>query len=388
MAQRSLKRNKKVYIYTLLFSLFFLSSNFTYAQVKYSNEFLNIGVSARGLGMSNSVVSSTDDVTAGYWNPANLVEIDDKFQVGIMHASYFAGISNYDYGSVAIPVDNGVVGLSVIRFGVDNILNTINFKDPNGNFNYDRITTFSTADYAFLVSYGRKTKIEGLSLGGNFKIIYRQIGDFANAYGFGLDASANYTMNKWKFAVMARDLTTTVNAWSYTLDQNTKDVFEETGNEIPRNGTEITLPKILFGISKEFTIKEKFSILPEIDFDMYFDGRRPTLISGNAVSIDPHMGLELGYNQFLFVRGGIGNIQKQPKVNSTEHDWLMQPNFGVGIRLDDLFGLGNVVLDYALTAIDQTNSSLYSNVFSLRIDVGSFKPAEKTKKMQDPIKLK
>ena len=136
-------------------------------------------------------------------------------------------------------------------------------------------------------------------MGGNFKIIYRQIGDFANAYGFGLDASANYTSKKWKFALMARDITTTVNAWSYTLDQNTKDVFEETGNEIPKNGTEITLPKLLFGISREFTIKEQFTILPEIDFDMYFDGQRPTLISNSTVSIDPHMGVEFGYNLSL-----------------------------------------------------------------------------------------
>lgn len=342
-----------------------------HAQVKYSNEFLNIGVGARGLGMSNSIVSSSDDVTSGYWNPANLVNIEDKFQVGLMHASYFAGISNYDYAAVAIPVDKGVVGISMIRFGVDNILNTINFRDPNGNFNYDRITTFSTADYAFLVSYARKTNIEGLSLGGNFKIIYRQIGDFANAYGFGLDASAAYTNKGWKLAAMARDITTTVNAWSYTLDQATKDVFNETNNDIPKNGTEITLPKLLLGISKKIVIKEQFSILPEINFDMYFDGRRPTLISGDAISIDPHMGLELGYNDFLFVRGGVGNIQKQPSFTGGDDEWLIQPNFGVGIRLDDLFGLGNVILDYALTAIDQTNSSLYSNVFSLRIDVAN-----------------
>jgi len=215
-----------------------------------------------------------------------------------------------------------------------------------------------------------------LNVGGNFKIIYRQIGDFASAYGFGLDASATYTKNKWKFAAMARDITTTVNAWSYTLDDKTKEVFEETNNEIPQNGTEITLPKILFGASKEFIIKKQFSILPEINFDMYFDGERPMLISSSTISIDPHFGLEMGYNHFIFVRGGVGNIQKQPKTTGDGDDWMVQPNFGVGLRLDDLFGLGNVVLDYALTAIDQANVSLYSNVFSLRIDVASFGKGE------------
>jgi hypothetical protein len=358
----------KLSLYLLLSVLVSITG---FSQVKYSNEFLNIGVGARALGMSNSVVSSTDDVTSGYWNPANLVNVEDKFQAGMMHASYFAGISNYDFGAVAIPIEKGVVGISVIRFGIDNILNTINFKDPNGNFNYDRITKFSTADYAFLVSYARETSIEGLSVGGNFKIIYRQIGDFASAYGFGLDASANYTKNKWKFAVMARDITTTVNAWTYTLDDATKKVFEETNNTIPQNGTEITLPKLLFGASKEFTIKNQFTILPEINFDMYFDGQRPMLISSSTISIDPHLGIEFGYNQFIYVRGGVGNIQKQPSISGNGEEWMVQPNFGVGLRLDDLFGIGNVVLDYALTAIDQTNSSLYSNVFSLRIDIAN-----------------
>jgi len=95
------------------------------------------------------------------------------------------------------------------------------------------------------------------------------------------------------------------------------------------------------------------------------------LISSSTISIDPHMGIELGYSKFIYVRGGIGNIQKQPTLNGDGTEWMVQPNFGIGLRLDDLFGIGNVVLDYALTAIDQTNSSLYSNVFSLRIDIAN-----------------
>ena len=47
---------------------------------KYSNEFLNIGVGARALGMSNSVIASTDDVTSGYWNPTGLLNIDSDLQ--------------------------------------------------------------------------------------------------------------------------------------------------------------------------------------------------------------------------------------------------------------------------------------------------------------------
>ena len=59
---------------------------------KYSNEFLNIGAGARGLGMGSAQVASVQDGTAGYWNPAGLVNVQDNIQVNLMHSEYFDGI--------------------------------------------------------------------------------------------------------------------------------------------------------------------------------------------------------------------------------------------------------------------------------------------------------
>lgn len=39
--------------------------------VKYSNDFLSIGVGAEASAMANAVVAGVNDVTAGYWNPAS-----------------------------------------------------------------------------------------------------------------------------------------------------------------------------------------------------------------------------------------------------------------------------------------------------------------------------
>ena len=78
---------------------------------KYSNEFLNIGVGARALGMSNSVIASTDDVTSGYWNPTGLLNIDSDLQIGLMHSEYFAGIAKYDYGAIAKKIDKDLTAL-------------------------------------------------------------------------------------------------------------------------------------------------------------------------------------------------------------------------------------------------------------------------------------
>ena len=61
---------------------------------KYSNEFMNIGVSARSFGMGFTAVSFTDDVTAGYWNPAGLNQMSSDHQLVLMHSSYFGGLAN------------------------------------------------------------------------------------------------------------------------------------------------------------------------------------------------------------------------------------------------------------------------------------------------------
>src|SRR6185369_18058808 len=88
---------------------------------KYSNEFLNIGAGARGLAMGSAQVASASDATAGYWNPAGLVGVKDHPNLNLMHAEYFAGIAKYDYGALAIPINDNkrTIAVSVLRFAVD-----------------------------------------------------------------------------------------------------------------------------------------------------------------------------------------------------------------------------------------------------------------------------
>ncbi|MCB9360660.1 MAG: PorV/PorQ family protein [Flavobacteriales bacterium] len=353
--------NKRLLVILMLFG-----SVFSYAQTtapKFSNEFLSIGVGARALGMSNAHVTSVNDVTSGYWNPAGLTKIDKDFQVDLMHSEYFAGIAKYDYGAFAAKIDSSsAFSVSLIRFGVDDIPNTTQLIDADGNIDYDRISSFSVADYAFLFSYARKSKIPGLRYGANVKVIYRKVGDFAKAWGFGLDAGAQYHFKGWDFGVMARDITSTFNAWSFSLDEETIDVFEATGNEIPQNSLEVTLPKVILGVSKTIKISNKFQALSEINFDLSTDGKRNVLVTGDPVSIDPHMGVEVGYDDLIFLRLGVGNFQKVTDIYANEKI-SYQPNFGVGVKFK------GIAIDYALSDIGDQSEALYSNIFSLRFDI-------------------
>ena len=129
--------------FKILLILIFSLSGFSQNSSKYSNEFLNIGVDAKSISMSKAVVSNIDDVNASYWNPAGLIGVENS-QISIMHSNYFANIANYNYIAYAKKIDReSAIGFSMIRFGVDNILDTTQLIDSKGNIDYDRIELFS-----------------------------------------------------------------------------------------------------------------------------------------------------------------------------------------------------------------------------------------------------
>lgn len=331
---------------------------------KYSNEFLSIGVSAEALGMGGSVVAGVDNVTAGYWNPAGLSLIKADYQVGIMHSEYFAGIAKYDYGAFAMPLKDkkSAIALSIIRFGVDDIPNTLFLIGPDGSINYDNITSFSVADYGFLGSYATRMKWNNLRVGFNAKVVHRTAGYFATAWGFGLDAGAQMDKNNWQFGLMLRDITSTFNAWSFGFTEADEQILAATGNAIPENSLEITTPKVIFGTGYLFDMGENFGGKAEVNLDITTDGKRNVLVSASPFSMDPHMGLEFNYKNFIYLRGGVNNLQQAIADDSTEESWIIQPNMGVGLVI------GPVTLDYAYTNIGNQGEILYSHVVSLSLD--------------------
>ncbi len=333
---------------------------------KYSNEFLNIGVDAAALGMSNTAVSFTADVNAGYWNPAGLTHLKDH-QVAAMHANYFANIAQYDYLAYASPIDDrSSWGISMIRFGVDDILNTTELIDNQGNIDYNRIELFSTADYGFTFSYARKLPVPGFQYGVNAKVVRRIIGDFANSWGFGFDVGLQFERNNWQFGLLVRDLTTTYNIWNIDEEkyQAIADAIPGQNQELPES-TEITAPKAQLGISKKFVFHYDYSLLAAANLNMRFTKTNDIIATG-FVSIDPALGFELGYTDLVFLRAGVGNFQKVTQLDASEKT-NFQPNIGLG------FQYRGIQIDYALTNLGNQGVALYSNIFSVKVDLGQFR---------------
>mgnify|MGYP001427421383 CR=1 FL=1 len=332
------------------------------AQVKFVNEFLSIGVGARAHGMSGSVVASTSDATAAYWNPANLTSLNKPMQLNAMHANWFGGIANYDWASLAFRMKGGKSfgSVSLIRMGIDNLPNTLNLVGPDNSINFDRISTFSATDFAVLLSMAKKHS-DRLDLGGSLKIIHRTIGSFGNSWGFGADFGIRYKLGNFVLAAQGRDITTTFNSWKFNLNEDQKDRFLSTGNDVPVSSTETTLPKLISGVAYKKVFKS-FELLAEGNVHFSRDGRAAGIIASKNFIIEPTLGVELGVAEKVYLRGGLGNIQRIISLSSNNRVIDFQPNVGLGLVL------GRLKIDYALANVGNVSGVLASHIFSLALD--------------------
>lgn len=354
------------------FAALVTSGVFSKAQIirKYSNEFLNIGAGARGLAMGGAVISNQNDIYSPMWNPAGLMGIDHDWQGAAMHAEYFESIAKYDYLAYAKPLDNngGVFAVSIVRLSVDNILNTTQLIDPEGNIDYDKITSFSQSDYAALISYafnpGGNQKID---LGVNAKLVYRNVGKFASGYGFGFDIGVIYhSDNGWNYGVVIKDATTTVNFWTVNQGELSTVVNGEEFNPAPKDKMELTMPKLNLGMSRNFEINRDLELMPEAGINVDF-AKTAAVISTDFASITPYAGAELKFQDIIFVRVGLNRFQTITDIENIKRKVSFQPSAGIGIK-----HLG-LTLDYAITNSGIGGSNFYSNFFSLKLDMADFR---------------
>ncbi len=305
----------------VLFTITFAFIAFTQIQSqtifgKYAGEFMAIGVGGRPLGMGGAFTGVADDITAAYYNPAGLANINYP-QISLMHSEQFGSLVNYDYAAVGIPFGKDMsFGLSIIRLGVDGIPDTrqalvdgstqtviYDINNPNARIDPSRVTEFSDQDWAFYLTFAKRYT-EKFYYGANVKIIYRSIAEF-NAYGVGFDVGGYYTpMENLHVGANLQDITTTLVAWS-------------TGTN------ELISPTAKIGASYELHILGG-KLTPALDFDIRFEDRRySSYFNIGPVSFDGHAGFEFNFKNLFSIRAGYNDVKqftigagiKLPKLN-------------------------------------------------------------------------
>ena len=271
---------------------------------RYAGEFLRVGVGARALGMGAAFAGLADDGTAAYWNPAGLATLGTH-EVSAMHAEQFGSVVNYDWLSYTFPVGSTgkakqALAISLIRLGVDGIINTKNlqFIDVNGNGKFDypedrlivdesRYVFDNDNDLALLFSYAREVSRK-ISVGGNLKVIHQWLGDSLSSNGFGLDVGALYVGgNGWSAGAKLSDATTTRILWNTGV-------------------SEFIAPSLRVGGAKTFSFHDRRHIVtPAFDVEVGFsDEVLSSQANIGSVTFNFHPGLEYWYQRVVALRAG------------------------------------------------------------------------------------
>ncbi len=340
----------------LLFFLIILGLPFsTSAQriAKYGADFLAGGVDARALAMGGANVAQTRNVYSAYWNPSGLAHTEYP-EVAYMHAERFAGIVSLDFAAITYPISHtSTVGLSFFRSGVNDIKNTLNAWDAERNqpkANPESyITSFSAADMAFLLSYGRRISSQ-FTVGATAKIVRRTIGNFADAWGYSLDAGAQWHGDQFLIGVQIQDLSTMLQSWSVNTSAfSVEGTNPDTGNrytftevfdqELPTGDTFLVLPVVRLGSGLILPVSSSSVVTVGLDVDVAFDGQQTNAFNMGDLSFHPRIGAEFSFRNLVALRAGVN------RVAQTADDKLdVVPSVGAGIRLGPLsvdYGFGD-----------------------------------------------
>ncbi len=321
-----------------------------------ANDFLEIGGFAASQSLGNADGAHISGAEAGFCNPAGLSLDGGKWDFALLHNRYMGGMATQNMVAAACQTDSMTnFGVTLVRVGVDDIQNTLHLFDADGSINYDNITYFSVADYALYFSFGRQLKrIPALTVGGNVKLIYRHEGEFANAYGFGIDLAARYNWRRLSCAAVLRDATTTFDFWSVN-ESKFDSAYLATGNTVPESRLEQRSPSLLLSAAYRMQ-RGDFGAVTMAALRTYFGYNTQYIIHSDFASIDPSIGVELSYKGIVQVRGGISDFQHDRHL-IISHKTSARPSIGAGLRL---YGFR---IDYAFFFSGAMGEG--SNVFTL-----------------------
>jgi long-subunit fatty acid transport protein len=160
--------------------------------------FLELGVSARAMGMAEAFIAYANDASSIYYNPATLTYATGRDAM-FTHIALPAGI-NYEFFGMSFPLEavGGVVGVGAYALNTGDILYTDYFYpmgvDRNGDAQY-----FSASDIAIAVSYGRFLT-DKFSVGFTTKYIQENL-ELESASGWAADVGTCYNAGYRDFKI-------------------------------------------------------------------------------------------------------------------------------------------------------------------------------------------
>ena len=257
--------------------------------------FLKISPGARSTSMGGAFVSIADDISAMWWNPAGMAQLEGN-QAVFTHSAWLAGIT-YNYGAVTIDLDNaGVLGLGMTFLSVGEMERTTE-ASPDGTGEF-----FDAGSFALNVSYARMLT-EAFSFGATFKYIQESIFNMTSN-GIAFDVGMLY---ETPFAGTRLGMSMTNYGGKLKLDGDDTIAPIDIYPDIP-GSNEATTAHLSLG---EYDIPLTFRVGLSNDI-MENEQFRLTIATDAVIPNDnliyANVGGEFAFKDLFFVRSGVRNL--------------------------------------------------------------------------------
>ncbi len=316
-------------------------------------EFLLLGASARGSALGGAYAALSTDVSALYYNPAGIAQLD---HAGAMVSSYrYVADTRYTWAGVAMPISGGTrsFGFQLGNFGFsDQPIYTVDQPDGTGG-TYAVAETFAGASYAQNFS-------DRFSAGFTAKLISDRLGDASGsafAVDFGTSFHANTGGRPIRASFVIQNLGSTLKHTGVPLDVTVTRPPVPGQVDVPQEGQPSALKSkdwnlpVMFrvGLSLDAVASEqaRFTLLSEFNQP---NNNKPGFEFGGEVALS-----DLGKSGFFLAGRGSWSVQPAnnldvgnqagfaTSLSSKENRQGLAAGFGVGYKRS-AFGLG---FDYA-----------------------------------------
>jgi len=303
-------------------------------------EELLIPIGARGIATGGAFIANITGLESIFYNPAGL-DVFPRTEAMFSYVNYFADI-NISYFAIGTSLgDIGSIAFDLKSFDFGDIpITTVQLPDGTGQF-YS--PTFLTVGFTY-----SKVLTDRISIGTNFKLVTENIQN-VSATGFALDAGVQYRFTQsLMLGVTVKNIGTNMQFSGQNLTTRTGIPGSTPGSV---DGTYEIVAET-FQIPSFFELSLTYALNLNEQNNLLFAS---TFVANNALEDVVNFGLEYGFTNTFFIRGGY-NLQLE---NSGDNI------YGFTVGVDYNAGDIDIIFDYAFRDVKEFPSS--NHIFTVKL---------------------